>query len=147
MTFAADLSRFAKKAEAATDAVVRKVTFDLFADVVRRTPVGNPSLWKNPDSAPDGYVGGRLKANWQASQNVPVTGTLTTTDASGATTIIAIAGAIGGAGSVTYLANNLPYAHRIEFDGWSTQAAAGMVRVSMARVQQHVRAAVRANRV
>jgi len=132
MTFAADLSRFAKKAEAATDAVVRKVTFDLFSDVVRRTPVDT----------------GRLKANWQASQNVPVRGTLTTTDASGATTIVNIASAIGGAGSVTYLANNLPYAARIEFDGWShTKAPAGMVRVSMARVQQHLRRAAGQNKV
>ena len=131
-TFAADLSRFAKKAEAATDAVVRKVTIDLFHDVVRRTPVDT----------------GRLKANWQVSQNVPVSGTLTTTDKSGATTIAAITVGVGGAGSVTYLANNLPYAHRIEYDGWShTKAPAGMVRVSMARVQQHVRAAARANKV
>lgn len=129
MSFASDVARFAVKAEANTDAVVRKVTFDLFSDVVRRTPVDT----------------GRLKANWRASQNVPVTGTVTSTDASGATTIIAIAGAIGGAGSVTYLSNNLPYAHRIEFDGWShTKAPAGMVRVSMARVQQHIRAAARA---
>lgn len=131
-TFAADLSRFAQKSEAAVDTIVRKVTFDLFADVVRRTPVDT----------------GRLKANWQASQNVPVTGTLTATDASGATTIAQLPLKIGGAGSLTYLSNNLPYAHRIEFDGWShTKAPAGMVRVSMARVQQFIKSAARANKV
>lgn len=132
MTFSADVARFAKKAEAATDAVVRKVTIDLFHDVVRRTPVDT----------------GRLKANWQPSIGTPVIGTLSTTDASGAVTMANITAGVGGLGTVTYLANNLPYAHRIEFDGWShTKAPAGMVRVSMARVQQHVRAAARANKV
>ncbi|WP_281916084.1 HK97 gp10 family phage protein [Caldimonas thermodepolymerans] len=129
--FAADVARFAKKANASVDAVVRKVTFDLFFEVVQRTPVDT----------------GRLKANWQASQNVPVRGTLTSTDKDGNTTMVAIAGAIGGAGSVTYLANNLPYAHRIEFDGWSRQAPAGMVRVSMARVQRLLSAAARQHKV
>lgn len=129
--FAADVARFAKKANASVDAVVRKVTFDLFFEIVQRTPVDT----------------GRLKANWQASQNVPVTGTVTSTDKDGNTTMVAIAGAIGGAGSVTYLANNLPYAHRIEFDGWSRQAPAGMVRVSMARVQRLLSAAARQHKV
>lgn len=131
MTFSADVASFAKKASASVDAVVRKVTFDLFFEVVQRTPVDT----------------GRLKANWQASQNVPVHGTLTSTDKDGNTTMVAIAGAIGGAGSVTYLANNLPYAHRIEFDGWSRQAPAGMVRVSMARVQRLLSAAARQHKV
>lgn len=131
MTFSADVARFAKKANASVDAVVRKVTFDLFFEVVQRTPVDT----------------GRLKANWQASQNVPVRGALTSTDKDGNTTMVAISGAIGGAGSVTYLANNLPYAHRIEFDGWSRQAPAGMVRVSMARVQRLLSAAARQHKV
>lgn len=130
--FAADVATFAKKANASVDAVVRKVTFDLFFDVVQRTPVDT----------------GRLKANWQASQNTPVRGTLTSTDKDGNKTMVAISGAIGGAGSVTYLANNLPYAHRIEFDGWSrTKAPAGMVRVSMARVQRLLSAAARQHKV
>lgn len=96
--------------------------------------------------APAGYVGGRLKANWQVSQNAPKTGTLDTTDKSGATTIAQIEAGMGGWGSVTYLANNLPYAHAIEFDGHSKQAAAGMVRVNFARITQHVRSAARKTR-
>ncbi|WP_162455859.1 hypothetical protein [Pseudoxanthomonas kalamensis] len=46
------------------------------------------------------------------------------------------------------MANNLPYANRIEYDGWShTKAPAGMVRVSFARIRQIVSKAVRDNKV
>ena len=38
------------------------------------------------------------------------------------------------AGNVVYLTNNLPYAQRLEYEGWSKQAPAGMVRVNMARI-------------
>jgi hypothetical protein len=41
---------------------------------------------------------------------------------------------MGGAGSVTFLCNALPYAERLEYEGWSKQSPAGMVRVSMARI-------------
>lgn len=126
MTFASDVRRFTTKAEKDTDTVIRYITLALFAGTVQSTPVDT----------------GRLKANWQVSQNKPVTGTLTSTDKSGGKAIAAIAAGIGGWGSTSFLANNLPYAHRIEFDGWShTKAPAGMVRVNFARITQHVRAA------
>lgn len=179
MTFAADLSRFAKKSEKAVDQTVRAITFALFREVVQRTPVGNPDLWKgNEQSASynkavsewnrqvrtkavegrisrdrmvhrigaDGYVGGRLKGNWQVSQGAPATGVLETTDASGAKTIANIAAGLGGWGSATFLTNNLPYAEPIEFDGWSSQAPAGMVRVSMSRINQIAATAIRQNK-
>lgn len=141
MTFAADIRRFTDKAEKDTDKVVRAVTFSLFREVIQRTPVGNPDLWKNPP--PPGYVGGRLKGNWQATQGAPAYGTLTSTDKDGNSTITRMAAGIGGWGSVTYLVNNLPYAQRIEFDGWSGQADKGMVRVSMRRINTIVRQAAR----
>ena len=130
-TFSADVARFAKKANASIDLITRKVTLDLFADVVRRTPVDT----------------GRLKGSWVASQHAPNLSKLTYTDKEGNTTIARIAQQIGGAGSVTYLVNTQPYSVRIEYDGHSAQAPAGMVRVSMARVQQHLRAAVREHKV
>ena len=132
MTFAADVRRFTVKSEKAVDKTVRAITFALFREVIQRTPVDT----------------GRLKGNWQASVGAPEMGTLTTTDARGGTTITKMAGAIGGWGSVSYLSNNLPYAARIEYDGWShTKAPEGMVRVSLARIQAIVRAATRDNKV
>jgi len=40
--------------------------------------------------------------------------------------------------SMFILTNNLPYAERIEYEGWSDQAPAGVVRVSLARVAQNI---------
>ena len=132
MSFARDVARFSEKAKVATDKTVRAITFALFREVIQRTPV----------------LDGQLKGNWQTTVNAPATGTVTTTDKSGARTIASVATGMGGWGSVTYLTNNLPYAHRIEFDGWShTKAPAGMVRVSFVRVQSIVRKATRENKV
>ena len=49
-------------------------------------------------------------------------------------------------GDTAYLVNNLPYAVPLEY-GHSSQAPAGMVRVTIAEFQQIVEAAVRANQV
>jgi hypothetical protein len=40
--------------------------------------------------------------------------------------------------SMFILTNNLPYAERIEYQGWSDLAPAGVVRVSLARVGQNI---------
>jgi hypothetical protein len=131
MTFAADVRKFSERAQQATDRTVRAITFGLFREVIQRTPVDT----------------GRLKGNWQASVGAPASGTLTMTDKGGSTTVVKMAAGIGGWGSTTYLTNNLPYAARIEYDGWShTKAPAGMVRVSLARIQSIVRAAARENK-
>lgn len=36
-------------------------------NVVRATPVGNPTRWRRPESAPEGYVGGHARRNWNVS--------------------------------------------------------------------------------
>jgi len=132
MTFASQVHRFTDKSEKAVDKTVRAITFGLFREVIRRTPVDT----------------GRLKGNWQTTQQAPATGTVTITDKSGGVTIASMAAAIGGWGSVSYMANNLPYASRIEYDGWShTKAPAGMVRVSLARINAIVAKATSANKV
>ena len=42
--------------------------------------------------------------------------------------------------SVVYLTNNLPYAARIEYDGWShTKAPEGMVRKNVIRITQNLK--------
>jgi hypothetical protein len=131
MSFAADVRRFSEKSEKAVDKPVRAITFALFREVIQRTPVDT----------------GRLKGNWQVSVGAPADGTLTTTDKSGSKTVVAMAAGIGGWGSTSYLTNNLPYAHRIEFDGWShTKAPEGMVRVSLARIEAIVAKATRENK-
>lgn len=44
--------------------VVAKIAADLYRELIKVTPVGDPSLWKNPNSAPAGYVGGNLRSSW-----------------------------------------------------------------------------------
>lgn len=73
----------------------------LFANIVKRTPVGNPNLW-NPPYWPRGYVPGTLKDSW----------------------VIEIKG------NQVDIYNTQPYAERVE-TGWSKQAPAGMMRISL----------------
>lgn len=127
MSFSLDLSKFAKKAEANAAAVVKKVATDMFSRVVIRTPVDT----------------GRARGNWQITFNAPASGTLTQVDPTGRGTIAQIgAEASKWKQGDIWLTNNLPYANRLEY-GWSKQAPAGFVRVTVREFRQYVDAAVR----
>lgn len=121
MGFADDVRAFAQKGPASAALVHKKIALELFARIVLRTPVDT----------------GRLRGNWQAAVNVFAPGTLDTTDPGGGETIRAATGIVTGATpfATLTLTNNLPYAARIEYDNWSKQAPAGMVRVSVAEFQ------------
>lgn len=120
MSFALDLNKFAAKAGANADKVVRKVCFDLAAQVIQGTPVDT----------------GRARGNWQASLDRPREGSSDATDRSGAVTIAAAGASITNApGRIFYLTNNLPYIYRLEYLGWSQQAPTGWVRASVERVR------------
>lgn len=141
-TFALDLSKFIAKANGNVEQVVQKVGADILRSVVERTPVGDPSRWKS--KPPKGYVGGRLRANWNVSFGSPDTSTTKLTDASGGSTV-----ARGTSVIVTwkgeadiYVMNSLPYVRPIEYDGHSGQAPAGMVRVTVADFQGFINQAV-----
>jgi hypothetical protein len=119
------------------DEVVRGTLLDLSKRIVLRTPVGNPSLWQGPP--PPGYTGGQARGNWQASIGSPASGTTTAIDKTGTPTITSIAGETHKApGNVFFLTNNAPYIGRLEFDSWSTQAAEGMVRVSLRELDRSI---------
>lgn len=141
MSFTTDLSRFAQRGAAALDKRVRAITTELFSGVIMGSPVGDRTLWKrhkeHPNWAlqPKGYVGGHFRGNWQTTQDAPADGITVRIDPTGAMAIAESTEKMGGAGSRTYLTNNLPYAQRLEYDGWSGQAPEGMVRVNMARVE------------
>jgi len=98
--------------------------------------------------APDGYVGGRFRANWHLSINVVENVTFDEVDPGGQATIAALVSAVSDftAGQTAYLINNLPYAIPLEY-GHSTQAPGGMVRITVARFQQIVLEAIRNNQV
>jgi len=98
-------------------------------------------------SVGQGYVGGRFRSNWQLSTGVPAVGEIEDIESAGETLdrIIAAAGDLS-AGEVAFIVNNLPYAIPLEY-GHSTQAPAGMVRVTVADFQRIVEAAIRTHRV
>lgn len=154
MSFTSDLTNFEVKFEKRSDEFIAGVEIALFSAVILATPVGNPDLWiynrgtkENPDYVdyiayqgyPDGYVGGRLRGNWQVTFNTPSMASTLDTDPTGSDTIAAAEAVIRSmsGGRVTYLTNNLAYAMPVEF-GWSTQAPQGMVRKNAARFKRLV---------
>lgn len=83
---------------------------------------------------PDGYVGGRARANWQCTIGDRAMGEIDDTDKSGNATIASIKSVVPKkAGKIVWLTNNVPYIKRLEYDAWSSQAPGGMVRLSLRR--------------
>ena len=113
------------------DAVV-KITGELFTRVIAGTPVGDPTYWARPQSAPPGYVGGRAKGNWQAGVNAPIREEIDRIDGDGASTIVDAVTQIRP-GEVMYLSNNVPYIRRLEYPPYHSprQAPTGWVRIAI----------------
>lgn len=98
---------------------------------------------KFPPSAGKGYSGGRFKNNWQVGMGSINTTVEEAADASGSGSLNRAEAALGSIklGTVIYVSNNLPYAKRLEFLGWSKQAPNGMVRLSLQNTGQAVKKA------
>jgi hypothetical protein len=115
-TFKLDVSKFIEKTSETADAEVRKICLDLLTGIVLKTPVDT----------------GRARANWFTSIGSPSINVTESTDPSGSSTIANSLTAISKAtGDILWITNNLPYIYRLEFEGWSGQAPAGMVRVTV----------------
>ncbi|WP_440466875.1 hypothetical protein ACKI1H_26990 [Pseudomonas sp. YH-1] len=90
------------------------------------------------------YVGGRFRGNWQVSFNVAKTGELERVDQQGNETKqegLAVIQTFNSEVGSIWLMNNVPYAQPLEY-GHSSQAPAGMVRVTVAEFQSFVNRAV-----
>ena len=133
--------------------MVRGTVIGCASRIIKRTPVGNPELWLFNNNGvyvdylayndwPEGYIGGTLRGNWQPSIGSPVTTEIERIDKSGAavTADIKREGKRLNMGEMFYMTNNLPYAARIEFNAWSTQAKAGMMRIEVLETAAAVRA-------
>ncbi|MGL4937179.1 hypothetical protein [Shewanella sp.] len=147
-TFDEQIKAFQRKAISSVDKNMRDVSIRLFGAVIKTTPVGKYD---------NGQVGGRLRANWQASGVSAATGQLEMFDKSGNETVAKMAAYIKTAAKANEftLTNNLPYAPKIEYGGYgdgpktsggfSIQAPQGMVRVNVARFQRLLDDAAREN--
>lgn len=135
MSFSADLDKFIKKTNQKADKVYRAIGLQMFGQIMERTPVGNPDLWKTT-APPAGYVGGRLRANWQTTLSSPANGELDVTSEH-----IAQAQLTATVNGVTirdtiFFTNNLPYAASIEHGHSLTQAPQGMVKITLTEFEQ-----------
>lgn len=126
MSFSAQIGNYSDTTKKSLQNVRRGVTIKLFSAVILDTPVDT----------------GRLRGNWQMTEEVPASGNLDTTDKSGGTTVQkSTAGIVATTGNnPVFLTNNLAYAERIEFEGWShTKAPQGMVRKNVVRFNGLIR--------
>ena len=115
-SFEDDLRSFEGKTERKMTQIGRKVALELFKRVIYKTPVDT----------------GRARSNWQVTIGTTASGTVEIDDKSGAATMgKAVADSRGlKAGDTIYLTNNLPYIRKLE-EGWSRQAPAGMVALTV----------------
>lgn len=131
MSFSSDIEKIAKKLNQSIESTVRATALELFGSIIVGTPV----------------LTGRAKGNWQTSINEPITSVI---DRTGETESIAeLKNVAGGriAGKILWLSNNLPYIRRLEFDGHSSQAPAGMVRINVSRIKSIVSNAAKDNKL
>lgn len=105
------MSQIVARANNHVDNRIRAATSEVFSNIIQMTPVDT----------------GRARGNWQCTIGSPFVGE----DASGSVMKAQIV-IPRRAGSVVYLTNNVPYIGKLEYDGHSRQAPAGMVRVSVA---------------
>lgn len=126
--FESQLRGFGVKALDKVDKVRRASVLELFKLVIMATPVDT----------------GRLRGNWQTTINSPAGAVTTRDDPSGAAALAEAMANLGSLADVVWFTNNLPYAERIEYEGWSRQAPEGMVRRHIAQWQRIVSAKAQA---
>lgn len=141
-SFSLQLNKLMAAYKDRVDETVSKVVRGVVIKIDARSPVGDPTNWKHP--APAGYVGGRFRANNQLGLDKVPAGTLDKVDPSGRGTVAMNFGRIPkqAAGHTYHIANNLPYAQRIEFEHWSTQAPEGVYGLTALEIQSFVDDAV-----
>ncbi len=141
--FTLQLQQFADKTKQKSDDLVGLVVAKIAQRLDERSPVGDASYWKN--KPPKGYVGGRFRGNWQLGVDTIPAGETGRIDPGGDATLGAIVAEIPteAAGKRYFLVNNVPYAQPLE-DGWSRQAPAGVVGLTVAEFEPIVRQAAEA---
>jgi len=144
MSFELEMRAAELKITQASEKAIRATALQLFTQVIERTPVGNPDGWKNP--APPGYIGGTARGNWRTAIGRPETATVDNRPEAQATGEVNLAVARFTLADTIHLSNNLPYIQRLE-NGWSQQAPAGMVAVTVNEFERVIESEARRNRV
>lgn len=129
-SFSAQLGQFGEVTKDKMDAVFQDICVEIGESVIMLSPV----------------LTGSFKGNWQLTAESPSNQSLISYDKDGFRTLEKLVADANNlqAGQKAYIVNNLRYAKPLEY-GHSQQAPAGMVRVTLARLQQIVSDAVRVN--
>lgn len=126
MSFSAGVAKWSKDAAKEMADLHKAIIIELFTSVILDTPV----------------LEGRLRGNWLITAKDPASGTVDIVDPSGGATTQSVESFVraldGTEDFDVYLTNNLPYAYRIEYDGWSGKAPEGMVRKNFIRISQNL---------
>lgn len=116
-SFGGQISAFERKALKRIDQVRRSSIVEMFGLVITATPVEN----------------GFLRGAWQTTINTPNLEAILRPDVTGSIAKAEILSNMGTLTDVVYFTNTMPYAYRIEYDSWSAQAKAGMLRSNLPR--------------
>lgn len=122
MSFTAAVDKWGLKALQNIDKVRRASALEVFTLVIMGSPVDT----------------GLLRGNWQTKLNAPVLKSTSRLDPGGSAAVAEALANLGSMVDVVYMTNSLPYAERIEYEGWSRQAPNGMVRAAAAKWQRIV---------
>lgn len=120
--FGKGVQDYSKRTDKAMRDIFRRAVIIWFVNTVMRTPVNT----------------GRARSNWQVSDNVAATGTI---DVVFNPVPLIQAHIESSTAPVLVLTNNLPYIQRLE-NGWSAQAPAGMVKLSLVQASAYLRSAL-----
>jgi hypothetical protein len=129
MGFADQVKAFEKKANTNIEKTVQYAIILAAQGVVLKSPVDT----------------GRFRGNWQFGVGSPNRTVTDATDKGGGKTLASITSQVRStvvgeaARDVFWISNSLPYAQRLEY-GYSKQAPAGMVRLTMAELPRAVEA-------
>ena len=127
MDFSLNIAKWTKDAKEEMVELHKAIILELFTSVILDTPV----------------LEGRLRGNWIISSDTPANGTFDVIDPNGTKTTKRVQDFVTKLENLEnfdiFLTNNLPYAYRIEYDGWShTKAPEGMVRKNLIRVSNNL---------
>ena len=128
--FTVKIDAFANKVRLLPQTVVKRIAFDLYARITKRTPVDT----------------GRARGSWTSATNHANRAVLPPASASSNGRVYGdpVIGHLEvGPGTSVVISNNLPYITALEH-GHSNRAPAGMVKVSIQEVKQQMRALIRA---
>ena len=123
MSFSDEISKHIEDIKRGNERTVRGAAVAAFGMIIKETPV----------------LSGRLRSNWFCS-GIEGSGRVTDSVMSQSEKVSEVTGNIVSQldWGTFILTNNLPYAERIEYEGWSDQAPIGVVRVSLARVASNM---------